>query len=190
LCVPLSADRNNSNQASNLHFALFRNLLLTACCHCDILIGNDSLLAFEQGAEAMSKAVEVLRHAQERAMAGRPKIGGFPYLAEILRRAGVTRNVWLLPGCQSLYSTMYGTVATQGKSLIAGSAEVPLFNSEALIRALRSDQAGESTFQEFLDSTWKAGVVRYEVNLLLREVTYHGCNGEQYVESYPEANVD
>jgi hypothetical protein len=26
-------------------------------------------------------------------MAGRPKVGGFPYLAETLRRAGVKRNV-------------------------------------------------------------------------------------------------
>ena len=138
----------------------------------------------------MSKAVEVLQQAQERAIAGRPKIGGFPYLAETLRRAGVTRNVWVLPGCQSLYSTKYGTVATQGKSLISGSAEAPPFNSEALIRALRIDQAGESTFPEFLDAAWKAGVVQYEVNLLLREVTYLGCNGERYVESYPEVNVD
>jgi uncharacterized protein YbcV (DUF1398 family) len=138
----------------------------------------------------MSKAVEVLRQAQERAIAGRPKIGGFPYLAETLRRAGVTHNVWILPGCQSLYSTKYGTVVTQGKPLISGPAEVPSFDSEALIRALRTDQSGESTFPEFLESTWKAGVVRYEVNLLLREVTYQGCNGEQYVESYPEVNVD
>jgi hypothetical protein len=42
----------------------------------------------------MSKAVENLRAAQKRAMAGRPKVGGFAYLAETLRRAGVIRNVW------------------------------------------------------------------------------------------------
>jgi uncharacterized protein YbcV (DUF1398 family) len=30
-------------------------------------------------------------------MVGRPKVGGFPYLAETLRRAGVTRNLWYLP---------------------------------------------------------------------------------------------
>jgi uncharacterized protein YbcV (DUF1398 family) len=33
----------------------------------------------------MSKAVENLQKAQKRAMAGRPKVGGFPYLAETLR---------------------------------------------------------------------------------------------------------
>ena len=34
----------------------------------------------------MSKAIENLQQAQERAMAIRPKVGGFPYLAETLRR--------------------------------------------------------------------------------------------------------
>jgi hypothetical protein len=38
----------------------------------------------------MSKATENLQAAQPRAAAGRPKVGGFPYLAETLRRAGVT----------------------------------------------------------------------------------------------------
>ena len=56
----------------------------------------------------MSKAVENLQAAQKRAMAGRPKVGGFPYLAETLWRAGVIRNVWSLPSCQSLYVTSDG----------------------------------------------------------------------------------
>jgi hypothetical protein len=36
----------------------------------------------------MSKAIENLQAAQQRAMAGRPKVGGLPYLVETLRRAG------------------------------------------------------------------------------------------------------
>ena len=52
----------------------------------------------------MSKAIENLEAAQKRAMATRPKVGGFPYLAETLRRAGVIRNLWFLPACQSLFS--------------------------------------------------------------------------------------
>jgi hypothetical protein len=36
----------------------------------------------------MSDAIENLTAAQRRAMAGRPR-GGFPYLAEVLRQAGV-----------------------------------------------------------------------------------------------------
>ena len=51
----------------------------------------------------MSKAIEILKTAQNRAMAIRPKVGGFPYLAETLRLAGITRNHWFLPACQSLF---------------------------------------------------------------------------------------
>src|ERR1700691_4848142 len=99
----------------------------------------------------MSKAIENLEAAQRQAMAIRPKVGGFPYLAETLRRAGVTRNVWFLPACQSLYLTNQGPVLTQGKPLATGTVDVPPFNREALISALRTDQAGQSSFPEFLD---------------------------------------
>jgi uncharacterized protein YbcV (DUF1398 family) len=61
----------------------------------------------------MSKATESLASAQQRAMAGRPKIGGFPYFVETLRRAGVARNRWFLPACQSIYFTDNGQVAFQ-----------------------------------------------------------------------------
>jgi hypothetical protein len=57
----------------------------------------------------ISKAIEVLEAAMKRAAAGRPKTGGFPYLAETLRRTGVTRNLWYLPACQSLYLTEQGS---------------------------------------------------------------------------------
>jgi uncharacterized protein YbcV (DUF1398 family) len=122
-------------------------------------------------------------------MANRPKAGGFPYLAEALRRAGVTKNIWFLPACQSLYLTNEGPVVTQGKPLISGTTDVPAFNREALIRALRTDQAGESTFPEFLEATWRSGVVRYDVDLAARTVAYCGCNGEEYVESYPAVEI-
>jgi uncharacterized protein YbcV (DUF1398 family) len=137
----------------------------------------------------MSKATENLRAAQERAMAGRPKVGGFPYLAETLRRAGVTRNLWYLPACESLYLTEDGPVVTLGTPLSSGTVDVPLFNREALIAVLRTDQAGKSTFAEFLAASWRAGVVRYDVNLVARKVSYHGCNGEEYVEDYPAVEV-
>lgn len=91
----------------------------------------------------MSEAIETLQTAQQRAMASRPKVGGFPYLAETLRRAGVTRNQWYLPSCQSLYVLEDGTVMTVGTPLVSGTVEVPLFDREALITALRRDQAGK-----------------------------------------------
>lgn len=137
----------------------------------------------------MSDAIENLKAAQERGMAGRPKEGGFPYLAESLRRAGITRNLWHLPSCQSIYLTEMGPVAVPGTPLIDGMAEVPPFNREALISALRADQAGRSTFPEFLQASWKAGVVGYDIDLIGRTCTYHGAGGETYVESYPEVEL-
>jgi uncharacterized protein YbcV (DUF1398 family) len=137
----------------------------------------------------MGKAIENLQSAQKRAMDGRPKVGGFPYLAETLRRAGVTRNLWYLPACQSLYLTADGPVVTLGTPLCSGTVDVPSFNREALIAALRTDQAGKSTFPEFLAASWRAGVVRYDVDLIARKVAYYGCNGEEYIEDYPAVEV-
>jgi uncharacterized protein YbcV (DUF1398 family) len=138
----------------------------------------------------VSNATENLEAAQKRAMAIRPKMGGFPYLAEVLRRAGVRRNLWFLPACQSLYLTNDGPVVAQGQPLISGITDVPTFDREALIRALRIDQAGESTFPEFLAASWGAGVVRYEVDFAARTVTYCGCNGEEYIEGYSAVEID
>ena len=132
----------------------------------------------------MSEAIENLQAALARAFAGRPKVGGFPYLAETLRQAGVTRNLWFLPACQSVYLTDAGAVVHQATPLLTGMIDVPLFDQDALIRALRIDQAGNSTFTEFLEASWRAGVVRYYVDFLARKVAYYGVNGEEYVESY------
>ena len=137
----------------------------------------------------MSKAIAYLQAAQQRALAIRPKLGGFPYLAEILRRAGVTRNTWFLPACESLYLTDAGPVVMQGTPLLTGAADVPPFDQEALTAALRTDQAGKSTFPEFLDAAWRAGVVRYDVDLKQRTVTYYGCNDEAYAEDYPSVEI-
>src|ERR1039457_4595941 len=137
----------------------------------------------------MSKAIENLNAALQRAMAGRPKNGGFPYLAEELRRAGVTRNLWFLPACESLYLTKDGPVVIQGTPLVSGIADVPAFNQEALITALRTDQAANSTFPEFIWASWRAGVVRYDVDFAARTVAYYGSNGEEYIEAYPAAEV-
>lgn len=137
----------------------------------------------------MSQAIENLQAAQQRAMAIRPKVGGFPYLAETLRRAGVLRNVWTLPACQSLYWTADGPVVQAGAPLISGAADVPAFDRESLIQALRRDQAGEGSFPEFLASAWRAGVIGYDVDFEARTVSYHGSNGEQYLEAYPAVEI-
>jgi len=90
----------------------------------------------------MSKSIENLQAAMKRGMAGRPKVGGFPYLAETLRLAGVRKNYWYLPSCQSVYLTEDGEVVNLGTPLASGMVDIPHFDKDALIIALRKDQAG------------------------------------------------
>ncbi|MBU6141592.1 DUF1398 family protein [Patescibacteria group bacterium] len=137
----------------------------------------------------MKTAKEKLQAAIQYAMANRPKIGGFPFLAECLRRAGVERNFWSLPGAQSIYVMKDDAVFNQGTPLASGMGDVPAFDEKALITALRTDQAGQSTFPEFLIASWKAGVISYEVDLSARTVTYRGAQGGKYIESYPAVEI-
>lgn len=137
----------------------------------------------------MSKAVENLVKAQQFAMSIRPKVGGFPYIAEVLRRAGITKNIWNLPSCQSMYLTECGPVVSQGTHLVNNTVDVPLFNRDALIKALRIDQSGQSTFPEFLKACWEAGVVSYVVDFEKRVVVYSGIFGESYSENYPAVEI-
>lgn len=132
----------------------------------------------------MNQAIENLNEAMKHAMAIRPKVGGFPVLAEVLRQAGVTKNIWHLPSCQSTYQTKLGPVIHQGHPLVEGMTLVPNFDEAALIRALRTDQEGKSTFPQFIRATWDAGVISYEVNFEMHECIYYGATGEKYVESY------
>ena len=125
----------------------------------------------------MSKMADKLIEAQKYAMSIRPKVGGFPVLAEVLRQAGVQMNRWSLPSCQSIYLMKEGAVVQQGTPLTAGTHEVSPFNREALIAAIRTDQEGRSTFPEFLQSAWEAGVVGYDADFTGRKITYYGANG-------------
>ena len=78
---------------------------------------------------------------------------------------------------------------TAGIPLLSGTVDVPRFDRDALIAALRTDQAGQSTFPEFLASSWRAGVVRYDVDFTVRQCTYYGALDENYIESYPLVDV-
>jgi uncharacterized protein YbcV (DUF1398 family) len=86
--------------------------------------------------------------------------------------------------------TDLGPVVQQGTPFATGSLDVPPFDRHALIGALRADQAGMTTLTEFLDAAWRAGVLRYVADFDAREVTYYGWNGENYVESYPDAPIE
>jgi len=62
-------------------------------------------------------------------------------------------------------------------------------DTEALIKALKIDQAGQSSFPEFLKASWKAGVVSYVVDFEKHLVTYYGVLGESYSENYPAVEI-
>ena len=137
----------------------------------------------------MPTSQQKLHTAMSYAMAHRPSVGGFPFLAECLRQAGVEKNIWLLPGAQSIYLMKEGNGVQQGTPLVSGMSDIPVFDKEALITALRIDQKGESTFPEFLSASWNAGVGSYEVDFIARTVTYRGIRGEEYIESYPPVEI-
>lgn len=138
---------------------------------------------------AMSKLTGQLHVAQQKAMTNRPKVGGFPYLAEVLRQAGVTKNVWSLPACQSIYWINGGQVAQTHPPLVNQSTEIPDYNESSLIAAIRADQAGETTFTDFLQAIWDAGVIWYQVDFGQRLVIYGSADGQTYTESYSEVTV-
>jgi len=131
-----------------------------------------------------SAAIENLLAAQQRGFSLRPQIGGFPVLAEALREAGIRFNEWFLPSASCTYVTDLGPVAFQGKPLIEGAAPIAEFNPQALVAAIVADQAGETTFAEFLHAAWRAGVVRYMVDFGARTVTYFGVDGSNHAEAY------
>lgn len=120
----------------------------------------------------------------------RPRVGGFPYLAEALRVAGV-RTVHIdVAGCTTVYRFTDGAAISRGEPLTGGLSSVAAFDADALVAALRRDQAGDSTYREFMVSTWAAGVVDYDVDLSARTCTYRGAlDGDVYVESYAAVDL-
>ncbi|MFJ1566760.1 DUF1398 family protein [Streptomyces erythrochromogenes] len=130
-------------------------------------------------------AISHLQVALERGAAVRPKVGGFPHLAESLRRAGVSHCRMAVPSNAFLYLTERGNVVVQGEPLVTGFAAAPPFDRAGLIAALRADQAGETTFPEFVRGCWNAGIVWYDVDTAARTCTYYGADGESYTEDYP-----
>ncbi|WP_347981624.1 DUF1398 family protein [Lactococcus petauri] len=131
-----------------------------------------------------------LQNAMSKSEKVRPKIGGFPYLAECLREEGFIKNTWYLPSGDSFYFSKEDSLVIPGKSLFKNITVYPSYSEEELIRALRTDQAGKTTFPEFLMNTWKSGVVKYEVNFIDRYVVYYGANGEEYKEVYPAVEIN
>lgn len=138
---------------------------------------------------AMNHLIKKFQDAMTVAEQDKPKVGGFPFLAESLRQAGAVTNTWNLPGCQCIFELKGGDIAIQGEPLVTGWVAVPPFDEAGLVAAIRKDQAGESTFPEFLQAAWVAGVTSYVVDFEARTVTYYGSGGQNYCENYPAVST-
>jgi Protein of unknown function (DUF1398) len=138
----------------------------------------------------MSKAIENLETAFQRAMAIRLKVGG----SRTWPRPCDWQALRAISGSFARMSELVFDGIWAGRddwySLASGAVDVPVFNREALIAALRTDHAGNSTFPEFLAASRRAGVVRYDVDFAARTVAYYGVNGEEHIEAYPAVEVD
>ena len=134
--------------------------------------------------------IEDLDAARALAMRIRPAVGGFPYLAEVMRRAGVKRYLFDVASASVIYSTDDGDALYPGALLRDAPTIVPPFDEAALITALREDQEGRSTFPAFVEASLVAGVVRYEVDTAARTCSYFGVRGEVYVEEYAAVELE
>lgn len=137
----------------------------------------------------MTTVIERIAAAQTHAAAVSPAVGGFPYLAEALRSAGVTRCHFDVPSRTFRYVTVDGCVLHPGAPVVDVPTMVPRFDRSALVEALRADQRGEVAFGEFVAACWRAGVIRYEIDTVARICRYFGAGGEQYVEVYPAVDL-
>lgn len=137
----------------------------------------------------LSEAISLLESALREGAARRPAVEGFPHFAEVLRRNGVRAFTYWLPAMLCVYDTERGPVVSQDTPLHTGMHDVAPFDEAALIRALRADQAGQTTFEEFAAASWRAGVIHFEVNLQDRTCTYVGIDNQSYVEHYPAVLV-
>jgi uncharacterized protein YbcV (DUF1398 family) len=142
-----------------------------------------------KGATTVSNVVETITSAQARAAEIKPKVGGFPYLAEVLRQAGVSRCYFTVPSMTALYVTSDGNAIQQGKPILTDMVEVPGFNQPNLVAAIAVDKAGDCTYPEFIEAIWRAGVTGYEIDFAARSCTYFGVAGDRYLESYEQVEI-
>jgi uncharacterized protein YbcV (DUF1398 family) len=136
-----------------------------------------------------NSVIESIDHANARAAALRPKVGGFPYLAEALRQAGVTKYYFDIPSMTVIYVTDEGDLLQPGTFLRTAKTVIPAYDEDAVIDAIRVDQRGESTFPDFLAASFRAGVIRFEVDAAARTCTYFGAHAETYLEEYPAVHL-
>jgi uncharacterized protein YbcV (DUF1398 family) len=132
---------------------------------------------------------ELVAAARAQGMRLRPSVGGFPYLAEALHQAGIRTVHCDVASRTTTYRASGGAVVDQQTPLIDGLTDVAPFDRDALIAAIRRDQQGASTYDEFMAAIWNAGVITYDIDLDGRTCTYAGNNDDVYVERYAAVSL-
>lgn len=131
----------------------------------------------------MSSLTTHLQKALDVAQDARPPVNGFPHFAEALRQAGISRIETSIATGGSIYHLHDAAVVQQFPAPAQSMAEIPNWDEPALITAIRADQAGRSTFPDFLRGAWDAGVIGFTVDLTARTCTYRGTT-DSYLEHY------
>lgn len=128
-------------------------------------------------------AYELVAAAQARGFAARPKIEGFPYLAEALREAGVLRLEFFVPTATSLFTTTAGFAVIPASPVVTEPSDVPAWDESALLAAIEADKQG-GEFPAFVAACWQAGVIRWIVDTSARTCTYYSAAEDEYAEHY------
>jgi uncharacterized protein YbcV (DUF1398 family) len=140
---------------------------------------------------SITSNVRLVANAKARGMDQRPRVGGFPYLAEALRQASIHTVHCDVAPRTTTYRTPSGVVVDLHAPLTAGLAELAVFDRDAVIIAIRDDQRGESTYDEFMNAIWQAGVLTYDIDLTAHTCTYCGADPttDAYCERYSAVSL-
>jgi hypothetical protein len=122
-------------------------------------------------------------------MAIRPKVGGFPYLAETLRLAGVTRKPLVSARVPELIVDRVWAGSDGWSPLGVRYRGCAGFQSRRADCGASDRRAGTARSPSFWPHCGTPGSFAYDVDFAARTVGYFGCNGEEYIEPYPAVDL-
>ena len=88
---------------------------------------------------------------------------------------------------RNTYYTADGAAYDEPLPLKGGPAIAPQFDQHAVAASIKSIQAGEIGYAEFLRRIMRSGCSHYEVFIAGRKVMYFGRDGDFHTEHFPPA---
>ena len=122
---------------------------------------------------------EIIRKAEEKAAGS-----SYAYFVQCLQEVGILYyDVSLTSGTKTYFFKSAERIVLHDFEPVICSET---FNEQAVVRALRRTQSGETTYHQFLAEIGDAGVHSYVADLESRTVIYAGHNSnERYTEAIP-----